>query len=197
MFKKIVIIERSKIIREGVISLLKTLKVCQTIKDMESPEEWPVSSDEKPDLIILGYEWAKDGIDKIRTKFHIGHNTLIVGLIYNYYILKDISDLFDEVLFITDDELIIENKFRRLSERFRESDSTGETERLTDREKDVLRLLVQGLSNKEVAERLIISPHTVITHRKNIIEKTGIRSLAGLAVYAILNNIADMDDLNK
>ncbi|GHU89316.1 hypothetical protein FACS1894155_06040 [Bacteroidia bacterium] len=60
-----------------------------------------------------------------------------------------------------------------------------------------MRLLLRGQSNKEVADHLSISPHTVVSHRKNIIEKTGIRSLSGLAVYAILNNIADMEDLKQ
>ncbi|MDR0814116.1 MAG: hypothetical protein LBN37_00020 [Bacteroidales bacterium] len=46
-----------------------------------------------------------------------------------------------------------------------------------------------------MATKLVISVHTAIAHRKNIIEKTGIRSLPGLAVYAILNNISDMEDI--
>ena len=57
---------------------------------------------------------------------------------------------------------------------------------LSDREQEVLELVAQGASSKEVAERLKISVNTVNTHRKSITRKTGIKSVAGLAVYAML-----------
>ncbi len=60
---------------------------------------------------------------------------------------------------------------------------------LSDREIDVLRLLAQGLSSKEIASRLNIAVNTVNTHRKNITKKTGMKSVAALAVYASLNGI--------
>lgn len=66
---------------------------------------------------------------------------------------------------------------------------------LTDREREVLRMLTLGLSNKEAANVLGISTHTVITHRKNIIEKTDIRSLSGLTLYAIINGIVNIDEI--
>ena len=59
---------------------------------------------------------------------------------------------------------------------------------MTKRERDVLVLVAKGLMSKEIAEQLNISIHTVISHRKNITKKTGIKSVAGLAVYAMLNN---------
>lgn len=62
---------------------------------------------------------------------------------------------------------------------------------LTQREKEVLILVASGLSNKEVASRLFISIHTVISHRKNLIEKLGIRSASGLTAYAIINKLID------
>ncbi len=65
---------------------------------------------------------------------------------------------------------------------------------LSVREMDVLRLLLEGLSNKEVADRLCLSAHTVISHRKNISAKTGIKSLAGLTIYAITNGIITVPD---
>ena len=71
-----------------------------------------------------------------------------------------------------------------------------DTWELTEREIEVLALLVQGYSNKDVADKLFISPHTVITHRKNLMEKTGIRSLSGLTIYAITKNIISLDSLS-
>jgi len=57
---------------------------------------------------------------------------------------------------------------------------------LSDREQEVLELVAQGLSSKEISDKLNIAVNTVNTHRKSITRKTGIKSVAGLAVYAML-----------
>jgi len=67
-------------------------------------------------------------------------------------------------------------------------------ELLSDREKDVLVQVVKGLSNKEIADVLCISQHTVISHRKNIARKLNIRSTAGLTIYAIVNGLITIND---
>lgn len=69
------------------------------------------------------------------------------------------------------------------------------TEFLSGREKEVLVQLVKGLQNKEIADKLNISVHTVITHRKNISKKLGIHSPAGLTVYAIANHLVELSEL--
>ena len=71
----------------------------------------------------------------------------------------------------------------------------AESHELSERERDVLVLVARGLTNKEIASELNISPHTVISHRKNIVHKTGIRSVAGLTVYAVLNKFIDSERL--
>ncbi len=92
---------------------------------------------------------------------------------------------------------------RRLEQRLRQSDvsnkishmiaqSPANTEALSDREKDVIVSLVQGMSNKEIANHLCISVNTVITHRRNIARKLQIHSPAGLTIYAIVNNLVDI-----
>ena len=71
-----------------------------------------------------------------------------------------------------------------------------ETEELSDRERDVLIQVVRGLSNKEIADVLCISTHTVITHRKNIAHKLNIHSTAGLTIYAIVNKLIDINSMD-
>ncbi len=66
---------------------------------------------------------------------------------------------------------------------------SAEKVELSDREKDVLIALTKGLTNKEIADKLHISTHTVISHRKNIVRKTGIKAVSGLTLYALFNNL--------
>ncbi|MBE0661904.1 MAG: response regulator transcription factor [Bacteroidales bacterium] len=68
---------------------------------------------------------------------------------------------------------------------------------LSKQEKKVLQLLALGQTNKEVAEKLFISTHTVMTHRKNITRKLGIKTVSGLTVYAILNKLVDVADIQR
>jgi DNA-binding NarL/FixJ family response regulator len=63
---------------------------------------------------------------------------------------------------------------------------------LSDREKEVIVSMVQGMTNKEIADHLFISVNTVITHRRNIARKLQIHSPAGLTIYAIVNNLVDI-----
>ncbi len=68
---------------------------------------------------------------------------------------------------------------------------------LTQREKDIVRLIALGRTNQQIADELSISPHTVITHRKNITTKLGIKTISGLTIYAILNGLVSMDEIER
>ncbi|MDE6857635.1 MAG: LuxR C-terminal-related transcriptional regulator [Alistipes sp.] len=64
---------------------------------------------------------------------------------------------------------------------------------LTPREREVLVLVTQGLMNKEIADRLNIGLTTVISHRRNISEKLGIKSVSGLTIYAVMHGYVDIN----
>ena len=66
---------------------------------------------------------------------------------------------------------------------------------LSAREKEILVCVAKGMLNKEIADKLNLSIYTVITHRKNITRKTGIKTVAGLTVYALLNGLIDMSSV--
>ncbi len=66
---------------------------------------------------------------------------------------------------------------------------------LSPREVEVLSLLARGFINKEIADRLCISLTTVITHRKNIVEKLGMRSVSALTIYAVMNGYVDLEQI--
>ena len=66
---------------------------------------------------------------------------------------------------------------------------------MSNRETEVLVRVAKGMTNKDISDVLNISVHTVITHRKNIVKKTGIKSVSGLTVYALLNNLIDESEI--
>lgn len=105
----------------------------------------------------------------------------------------------EEILFVPAIR-ILEQKVKeddvstRLSNMIKNAEST---ESVSEREKEIIICLVQGLSNKEIAAQLFISVNTVITHRRNISRKLQIRSLAGLTIYAIANNLIDSKCLTR
>lgn len=71
------------------------------------------------------------------------------------------------------------------------------SEEVTSRERDIIRDIALGLSSKEIADKNFISPHTVITHRKNIARKLGIKSISGLTIYAIVNKLISIEDVKN
>lgn len=103
----------------------------------------------------------------------------------------------DSLLASFDQNITIHDKPERLisviqnmlSKKTSADDQTMGRESLTDRETDVLKLLVAGKTHKEIGEKLNISTHTVISHRKNISQKTGIKSVSGLTIYAVANHL--------
>ncbi len=66
---------------------------------------------------------------------------------------------------------------------------------LSQRERDIVKCVAHGMSNKEIADHLCLSIHTVTTHRRNLSSKLGIHSPAGLAIFAILHNLVDIRDV--
>ena len=123
------------------------------------------------------------------------HNNQLSATLYDIYNNEEWLSLHAQV----EDEIFIP-AVRRLEQKLKQSDVTAKisnmigknvdgTEALGEREKDVIVALVQGMTNKEIADHLCISVNTVITHRRNIARKLQIHSPAGLTIYAIVNNL--------
>ena len=92
-----------------------------------------------------------------------------------------------------DDYRRIEEKILRLDTRQTE---VGEEEKtLSQREKEIVSYVVKGFTNTQIAEKLFLSRHTVITHRRNIAAKIQVHSSAGLTVYAIMNKLVKLEEI--
>ena len=126
------------------------------------------------------------------------HNNRLTATLYDIYNNEEWLELHSQV-----EEQIFLPAIRNLEQTFKKSDvavkisqmisqSPDNNESLSEREKDVIIGLVQGMTNKEIAEYLCISINTVITHRRNIARKLQIHSPAGLTIYAIVNGLVDI-----
>lgn len=102
---------------------------------------------------------------------------------------------YDESFGLFDDVDLLGTKIAGLlnvQEEEEEEDGQGA---LSQREKEIIRCVVKGMTNKEIAEQLFLSIHTVITHRRNIARKLEIHSVAGLTIYAIVNKLVELKDV--
>ena len=78
-----------------------------------------------------------------------------------------------------------------------ESIDKDKLEVLSDREKDIIICVSKGMNNKEIADYLYLSVHTVTTHRRNISNKLQIHTTAGLIIYAIANKLVNIEEIQK
>ncbi|MCH5236827.1 MAG: response regulator transcription factor [Muribaculaceae bacterium] len=101
--------------------------------------------------------------------------------------------LYDDHLHITDDLAAIGEKVKRLFHSSKGENEEKET--LSAREREIVSYVVKGFTNQEIADKLFLSIHTVITHRRNIARKLEIHSATGLTIYAIVNKIVDLSEI--
>ncbi|MEW6653677.1 MAG: helix-turn-helix transcriptional regulator [Bacteroidota bacterium] len=116
-----------------------------------------------------------------------------IALVYSFFDQNLLSQ-FDRIINITDLAESITKQITNLTSSENHFSIEDEQELLSDREIEVLKQIIKGFSNKEIADHLNISIHTVISHRKNISQKTGIKSQSGLTIYAISNKIILLED---
>jgi regulator of cell morphogenesis and NO signaling len=131
--------------------------------------------------------------------------------LHNNQLTATLHDIYDNEEWLRQHALVEDHIFvpaiRRLEQLTKQSDVSRNitemvfkgglqnSDALSDREKDVIVSLVQGMSNKEIADHLCISVNTVITHRRNIARKLQIHSPAGLTIYAIVNGLVDISSV--
>jgi len=190
----IAIVEPSQIVFEGLSNMLLKSGQHYQVYKIDDLEEVPFSVTENDlNLIIVNPSQLQNRVKAFKI---IKKNTSAqwMALVYSFF-SNDILSLFDGVVRVTDnsDEIILNiNRITGADV----AEENQQQESLSERETEVLVQLVNGLSNKEIADKLNISIHTVISHRKNISQKTGIKSQSGLTIYALSNKIISMDNIS-
>lgn len=179
-----IIIHHSHIVLNG----LKSILLSKNVQITEVYYEFPASktiAQWKDQIIFIDLNFRNQINDTFATLRK--NKNSIIGIEAIEKNTSD-SDGLDEVIMLSDSATLINSKINKY---LFLSDSENLNNRLSEREMDVLKLVAMGKSNKQIADMLFISIHTVISHRKNISSKLGIKTIAGLTMYASINNIIE------
>lgn len=184
---------KSGLIRVAIRQVVKTFSPGCTL-NFKSNLKTCESGTICPKCIIVESELIPEPMDlslaEIKSKNPDGRILIIESKPCPDYITQFIYDKIK----ITDLEDNITDRFKSFLS-VHEVDHSNQNDIISDREKDIVKLIALGKTNKEISDTLYISPHTVITHRKNITSKLGIKTIAGLTVYAVLNGIINPEEV--
>lgn len=191
---KILIAETAPIIIAGFVACLNRLKeVRPTVIEVDSKTSLlDTISTESIDLLLVNPTFGglvhPDEIRKCSLNSEIKIFAIEIGRIP-----RATLSLYDDCLHVTADMIEIRKK---LMECFQvESEDGEEKECLSLREKEIITHVVKGMTNQEIADKLYLSIHTVMTHRRNIAKKLQIHSATGLTIYAIVNKLVDLKEI--
>ncbi len=193
---KIVVAETSVIIRSGLTTVLKRIPNLNAHPiEVSSPETLQnYIYLHTPDIVIVnptfGGWFDLQAFKSDNGKSGVKYIALICSVIDNNA-LKE----YDESFAICDDIDVITTRINHLLHTEEEEEKDNEQETLSQREKEIITCVVKGMTNKAIADKLYLSIHTVITHRRNIARKLQIHSPAGLTIYAIVNKLVELQDI--
>ena len=196
--KKIIIVEPSPIVSAGLASYFDDMKQVSIVSQLDRIDRMEEKlAAYNPDILIINPLLIAYDTNEHFLKICRDFSNVIPVALVTSYVDASILKQFKDVIEINDSKQKVVTKiFNLLSDNKLTQDKTESIE-LSNRETDVLVALVKGMTNKEISDKLYISVHTVITHRKNIVRKTGIKSVSGLTVYALLNNLVDESEIYK
>lgn len=193
---RIAIAETSVIIRGGLTAALKRLpnvKV-QPIELLSIEALHDCVQTQCPDMLIVNPAFGDYfDIGKFREETS-GKKIRVIALVTSFVDASLLSK-YDESIFIFDDLERLSKKISGLLNVPSEEEDLENQDALSQREKEIVICVVKGMTNKEIAEKLFLSIHTVITHRRNISKKLQIHSAAGLTIYAIVNKLVTLNDV--
>ena len=149
-----------------------------------------------PDIVLVNPALLSDAARRtpLRSTYPQLQDVAVAAFVHTLFDEEQLRG-FDAVISIFDPLPQVLRKLRKALESTGTAQTQSDGYELSEREREILVSVARGKTNKEIADLHNISIHTVISHRKNISRKTGIKTIAGLTVYALLNNMIDEADM--
>lgn len=194
---RIGIAETSVIVRGGLTAALKRLpnvKV-QPIELLSMEALHDCVRTQCPDMLVVNPAFGDYfDVSKFRDETS-GKKIRLIALVTSF-VDATLLNKYDESVSIFDDLEALSKKLGGLTHVAAEEEEADDSQdALSQREREIVICVVKGMTNKEIAEKLFLSIHTVITHRRNISKKLQIHSAAGLTIYAIVNKLVTLNDV--
>lgn len=187
----VIIAELSQLTRSGIMAIMKQTGFSFVFREVILAEKLIRHLQNDPKcLLIISNSFLNSCPPEVTRKIFSKSTQIQRVLIQDTVMKSGDYNNFHEILEPEDNEKVILRKLEKQVRGLVKPDPTANRhEEISERERDVLQLVAIGMTNKEIAEKLYISSHTVITHRKNITSKLGIKTIAGLTVYAIIHKL--------
>jgi len=192
---KVVLIESSFLIISGIEKMLSELPGMLLSEVFDGTEKNLLNSvhELKPNVLLISAEKAQSRLNLLLNTFEDSEKIIVIGLCHPTT-PTNVSSRFRYKLDVNSDKHEILLQFKSFVKTIFKDDNK-ENFALTEREKDILRLVALGYTSIEITDKLFLSIHTVNTHRKNILKKLGIKTVSGLMVYALMNQLVNLEEI--
>ena len=210
------IANESYLLREGIKVLINQTKGLNTVGEAASYAELERKVlDMQPDILLIDYANGAFTTDEIGYLKNFIPNTKYLAIttlqskndmamaieagVYSHVLNVCSAEEITEAIFETVRGTkflcgtILERVFDNNPASVHDNDANCDPVKISSRELEIVRLIAEGFTNKEIGDRLFISTHTVMTHRKNIMNKLGINNTAGLVIYAVQEKLISPD----
>lgn len=188
------VVEPSAIVSYGVVAALDAaadVVVVETLSDLSALSVQTMERLDADVVIVNPSLIDRSARGQIRTSYPALAGVPMVALVYDNFD-EEYLRRFDAVVGLSSHPSLLVQRVRESAQIAEPATEEERGDELSARERDILVAVAGGATNKEIAEQLNISVHTVVTHRKNISRKLGIRTISGLTVYAIMNNLIEV-----
>jgi len=149
----------------------------------------------KPEFVIIDPESLNEKLIRLLRELNDEKDIKVIGIISSTS-NQNIISKFSYTLNIQDNKYQLVEALQKIVGK-RNKEEPGNEHLLSKRETEILQQLAMGLTNQEIADKLFLSVHTVMTHRKKITRKLGIKTVSGLTVFALMNKLVDIREVER
>jgi DNA-binding NarL/FixJ family response regulator len=197
--KGFILVIDSYLVRKGIVAVLNRMHGVRVLKEFGAGDPFMVYlKSHQVDYMIMGQAEFDRSADlfieqpELLERMVLIHGTGEAG----HKAVPSQQDAHKIIHLLEEKDSII-HKIQNLLDPAGRPETESPATKLSPRETTIVRLVSMGLTNRQIADKLFLSAHTVMTHRKNISSKLGIKSVSGLTIYAIVNNIITLEEVSS